>query len=396
MNDRRKAFWVGVVGIATLLITAMLILWNSDFSALPFRSQYQLQVLVPQAPGVAPDTPVRRRGLLIGRVASVEATDDGALITVNVDDDKGVKTNETPRIQTSLMGDAIVEFVPTRPPEGAQVVQPGGRPIVGAYNPNPVDMLSEMQGDLRTTIQALGRAGDEVATLAERLNTVLGGQDMERLARLVENMEAAVVSFNDVMGNIDDLIGDDLFKKNIKEGVAQIPAVLADARAIFMGLEEVAASADLNLRNLQGLTRPLGERGNEIVGEIESSIGNLEELLANGATLVRNINNSEGTLGRLLNDRSLSDNAEATIQNANQAITELRAELNGVIGNVNTVIGNVNIVIKRLRPILDDATIFADKIARDPARLARGVVNRETPVGLNVNRPRPGPFEQIR
>ena len=69
-------------------------------------------MLVDQAPGVAPDTPVRRRGLPIGRVASVEDTDDGALITLNIDDGKVIKSNEVGRIQSSLVGDAIIEFVP--------------------------------------------------------------------------------------------------------------------------------------------------------------------------------------------------------------------------------------------------------------------------------------------
>ncbi|MEQ8837582.1 MAG: MlaD family protein, partial [Lacipirellulaceae bacterium] len=169
MNDRKRAFQLGVLGIATFFVASILILWNSDFSALPFGDKYQLQMLVDQAPGVAPQTPVRRRGLLIGRVADVEATDEGALITIDINEGKVVKTNEKPRIQSSIMGDAIIEFVPVRSSEGAQAIAPGAI-VQGGYNPNPVDMLATMQGDLRETVQSLGRAGDEVAMLAERLN----------------------------------------------------------------------------------------------------------------------------------------------------------------------------------------------------------------------------------
>ena len=73
---------------------------------MPFRGKYQVKMLVDEAPGVAPDTPVRRRGLPIGRVASVEDTDDGALITMDIEDGKQIKSNEVGRIQTSLVGDA--------------------------------------------------------------------------------------------------------------------------------------------------------------------------------------------------------------------------------------------------------------------------------------------------
>jgi ABC-type transporter Mla subunit MlaD len=123
MNERTKQFRVGVVVLFTIMLTSMLILWNSDFSAsLPFRGRYQVKMLVDQAPGVAPDTPVRRRGLPIGRVDSIEDTDDGALITLNIDEGKIIKDNEQGRIQSSLVGDAIIEFVPVESPLGAQPI----------------------------------------------------------------------------------------------------------------------------------------------------------------------------------------------------------------------------------------------------------------------------------
>jgi ABC-type transporter Mla subunit MlaD len=55
MDERKKQFRVGVVVFATGIITVVLILMSSDFSWSPFRDQYQLQVLVDQAPGVAPE-----------------------------------------------------------------------------------------------------------------------------------------------------------------------------------------------------------------------------------------------------------------------------------------------------------------------------------------------------
>ena len=104
MNERTKQFRVGLVVFMTMIITSMLIILNSDFSStLPFSGKYQVKMLVSEAPGVAPDTPIRRRGLPIGRVASVEDTDTGALITMNIEDGKQIKSNEVGRIsQTGL------------------------------------------------------------------------------------------------------------------------------------------------------------------------------------------------------------------------------------------------------------------------------------------------------
>ncbi|MEM9658977.1 MAG: MlaD family protein, partial [Planctomycetota bacterium] len=368
MNERTKQFRVGVVAAATLVITAILITWHSDFSTLPFAERYQIRVLVDQAPGVAPNTPVRRRGILVGRVDSVEATDDGAMITLSIDEGKEIKTNEAARIQTSLIGDAVLEFVPVESPEGATPLEPGDL-ARGMYNPNPVDLLAEMQGDLRQTVLSLGNAGSEVAELADRLNQVLGGQDLQRINRLVDNADKAMEGMARTMEDIEDLIGDEQFRQDIKEGMAQLPTTVGDAQAVLAVLERTLASADENLRNLQGLTGPLGERGDSIVATLESAIRNLEELFSEVALLSKSVNDSEGTLGLLIRDRQLYDRVDDAILEATKAIEDVRK----ITGDVA--------IRARIRQIVDNVNIIVQKIARDPARVLRGVVSRETPIG---------------
>lgn len=363
MDERRKQFRVGLVVFSTMVLTGVLLVLNNNFAISPFQGQYQLQIDVDQAPGVAPETPVRRRGVLIGRVAAVRDTDDGAQIIVNINDDKQVKTNETARVQTSLVGDAVVEFVPVGPSTGAQAVQPGGR-VRGLYSPGPVDLLASLQGDLQQTIVSLGDAGRQVASLADRLNNVLGGDDVERINRLIASLEQSSRQFNTVMTQVDDLLGDEEYRANLKEGLAQLPSALNDAQAILESLQVAVGSADQNLKNLQGLTGPLGERGPALVEALEGSVSNLTELLAQAALLARRVNESEGTLGKLINDSTIYDQAALTIYEVRQIVATLET------------------LTKRLRPILDDVRVFTDKIARDPARITRGIVprNRETPI----------------
>jgi len=377
MEDRSKQFKVGVVVIATGLITMLLIVFTSDFSWLPFRASYQLQVLVSQAPGVVPKTPVRRRGILIGRVSTVEDTDEGALITINIDEGKYVKSNEDARVQTSLIGDAVIEFTPGPPSQGAQIVQPGGQPITGMYNPSPLDFIANLQGDLKQTIQSLGRAGDEVSVLAERMNAVLGGQDTKRIDRLFSSTEIAMNSFHSVMSNLDDVLGNEQFKASLKEGLAQLPTVITDAKEIMQVLEAAVGSADQNLKNLQGLTGPLGERGPEIVDAMEASVDNLSNLLGEIALLAKNLNSKEGTIGKLIHDDELYQQLASTVSQASQAMTQVT----GTITDVRGLINDRHLRI-RLRQIMDNINAFAQKLAQDPARIVRGIVphNRELPV----------------
>ena len=363
MEDRRKQFSVAVVVLATPIIVGLLLATSSDLAWSPFSSQYQIELLVDQAPGVAPKTPVRRRGVLIGRVQSVEDTDEGALITLNINEGKLVKSNESARIQTSLIGDAIIEFSPFATAVNAQPVAAGQR-VQGTYNPTAIDLIANLQGDLKDTIQALGAAGDEVSKLARTMNDIAGDQDVERLSQLVDSTETAMSRFGTVMADVEDVIGDEDFKRDLKEGLAAMPSLVSDMEEIMRALENALTSADQNLKNLEGFTKPLGERGDLIVEKMEGSVDNLSELLGEIALLAKSLNSDKGTIGKLTSDTELYDQILYTTH------------------QVNKLLANVEMMTRRLRPILDDVRVFTDKIARDPSRIARGIIpkNRELPI----------------
>jgi phospholipid/cholesterol/gamma-HCH transport system substrate-binding protein len=106
---------------------------------------------------------------------------------------------------------------------------------------------------------------------------------------------------------------------------------------------------DSNLRNLEGLTGPLGQRGEAIVSNVDSSVARLSELLAQMEQFSRSLNSREGTLGQLINN------------------PDVYLELNQAAQNINEI-------TQRLKPIVEDARIFSDKIARHPGVIIRDAV----------------------
>jgi phospholipid/cholesterol/gamma-HCH transport system substrate-binding protein len=111
-------------------------------------------------------------------------------------------------------------------------------------------------------------------------------------------------------------------------------------------------TADRNLRNLEGLTKPLGDRGAAMVAQIDVTIGRLDTTLQQAAMFTKALNESQGTLGKLVRDPKVYDDL------AQAAAT-------------------VNKLTKELRPIVDDVRVFTDKIARHPEQLGvRGAIDR--------------------
>ncbi len=67
MDERVMQFRVGVMFLATLIIAAILLVMFGKLPSLTGR-HYTIQIRFRYAPGVTSDTPVRKSGVLIGRV----------------------------------------------------------------------------------------------------------------------------------------------------------------------------------------------------------------------------------------------------------------------------------------------------------------------------------------
>jgi phospholipid/cholesterol/gamma-HCH transport system substrate-binding protein len=178
----------------------------------------------------------------------------------------------------------------------------------------------------------------------------MGGDD--RFEKMMRKTEAALDSFNTAMKNIDDVMGDPAAREDIKDTISALPEVVADLRKTVQGIGTTVDAADRNLRNLEGLTRPLGERGAAMVAQIDVTIGRLDATLQQAAMFTKALNESQGTLGKLVRDPQVyNDLAQAA--------------------------ATVNTLTKELRPIVDDVRVFTDKIARHPEQLGiRGAIDR--------------------
>ena len=166
---------------------------------------------------------------------------------------------------------------------------------------------------------------------------------------------------SDTMGGVDRLIED----PRIDSGLADVPALIADARnmvnnanAMLSSFDGVISSAETNLENLEGLTKPLGDRGEELSAMLTSSIENLDSTLSKASEFVTKATSSDGSLNRLLNDPALYDNVST------------------VVSNANVVLLRLDQAIKNLRPILYDVRVFTDKIARNPSDLVGRALQR--------------------
>jgi len=369
MNEKVVAFRVGVVVLAAACLAVLLIfIFGGGQSVLQRR--YTIYLSFPRAPGVSVDTPIRKNGVLIGRVSDVELYDDHVILTARIDGNRRLRRNEICRITTaSLLGDSVLEFVPSGV-QGAspEFIQPEELLADGVVASDPLQVLTNLEDNIVGALGSMKSAADEVSVLAGGLNQTLGNND-QQLQRILTKSEEALDTFNGTMQSLDDIIGDPQLRESLKQTLADLPKTLQEiqltaneARQALNAFEQVGLKAERNLDNLEGFTRPLREQGDRLIADLSRGARNLDEALSQLVTFGEAINSSDGTLGRLIRDDQL-------------------------YGDIREMVSNLNAASRRIRPILEDVRIFTDKISRDPRQLGiKGALDRN-PSGTGVKLP---------
>lgn len=402
MDEKGYKFGVGVLVVASLVIAVILIMF---FGAAPnlFADRYLVTIRFDAAPGISKDTPVRKNGVQIGRVKDFKllTSAEGVDITLELDRKYEILAKYQPRIDTGslITGDAVVEFVP---PSNESLVSRfdglAGSPQNGMLEPNelalselpleggnyykggsvapdPLEALLNMQESVSSTLGAIQgasdsieEAGDQVKLLATNLNSFVGEGD-GAINDLATEARATIVNFNRTLKSIESVFGDERLGATIDTVSVELPLIVAEAKQVMRqandtlaAFEEVGVITGNAMQNVTGeveniakdirnVTQPLGEQGDELVGEARQTLRNIGLLAQDLRTVsmtvnqfAQRVNDGQGTLAKLIEDEQLYYSLINTLQNIEQ-------------------------LTRRLQPIVDDARVFSDKVARDPAAL---------------------------
>jgi phospholipid/cholesterol/gamma-HCH transport system substrate-binding protein len=353
MDERIIKFRVGVFVLVTLIITATLIALFGKWPR-PFEEKITIHVHFTDAPGVMKSTPVRKSGILIGEVTDVQFADDGGVIvTCEIVKEAPISKDDEVMIGGSLLGDASINFVARKkqiPPE--QRLQ-GGETLRGTAAGDPLQIVRDLQPALAEMIASVTSTSGEMGSLSRRLRELIDANE-ESLSRALAKTEGTLDAIRSAAAKLDDIFGDPALREDLKRGFHELPLVLQESRQAFAGLQDTLALANRNLTNLEGFTRPLGQRGDAMFQKLDSGAEKLELLLDELLVFSEQLNNRQGSIGRLIHDPELYE-------------------------SIRSAAANVDQLTRELRPVLHNVNVFTDKIARDPGSIGvRGVFQQRT------------------
>ena len=365
MDDRTMQWRTGIVVLfATLVTIALTLLFaqkDSIFSpSRLWRPNYTVSIKFPEAPGVTGASPVRKSGILIGRVVRVELLDEegGALVTTEIDRDRTLFNDEVCRINRTLFGDSVLEFVKARDWQGPVKPIDIETRLDGIVAPDPIQVVGNLEQNLTEAISSVGSTSDRIGNFMNKLDVLVGDESemKERKRKIDEIIDKTTVTaeaITDLANAANALIGDPVIREDLKATLQQMPQLMAETRQVVGRINQSMELVDTNLRNVEEFTSILGKQGGDAIIRLNGSVDKLDRLMSEVLIFTESLNNSKGTIGQLVHNPELYH-------------------------SVNRALKNIEELTQQLRPILSDARIFSDKIARHPELLGvRGAMRPE-------------------
>ncbi|HVK17825.1 MAG TPA: MlaD family protein [Fimbriiglobus sp.] len=421
------------VATALGVLTVLVVLFGGTPTLFANRAKYT--ILFPEAPGIAPGTPVRKSGVRIGEVTTLDLDESSGQVRVNVEVDPlhAPRTGEDAVITRGfLSGDTALDFVPKTTAEGPATSRgephPRGTEIAGVPPVSARTLLGQAQSVIPNAQESLVRMSESVqkferaAPKIEKAAEEFGA--LSKAAReFLPELQKTNTKVQDLLGAGEPQQPDPLKQPDDR---VTVRAVLQDIRDLLRAIKPVADDLRAQMKStgpeldktLKALQQTLGSTNELLNPENRKAVAALlqslqvasEDLtktirlaalvLDNAEKTVKEFNlravQSEKALANIERaTRPFAENAEPfqrdvaeTVKNLNAVSADLSRTLRvltqsegtvqklisdpSLYNNINESAVGVARILARLEKVSRDLEVFADKIARKPETIGVG------------------------
>jgi phospholipid/cholesterol/gamma-HCH transport system substrate-binding protein len=235
--------------------------------------------------------PVTIKGNKVGKISSIEYDNETGKtkVTISVKTDLKFSTNSRIRMyETGLMGGNGLAIIPV---QGDKMAQSGAY-LESEVEPGLIRTLTKnfsgISADLGTTLQSAD-------TLLVNLNKLVIDDSQDGLKRTIAELNTTISSFNKLSNNLNGLITKN--DSELTSAIKNFNTITADMAVLTNDLKEV---------------------------KLSESIAKLEKTLENVNSLMADVKNGNGTLGKLMTDDKLYNNLEGASKQLEQLLQDFK------------------------------------------------------------------------
>lgn len=353
MDERQQEFRVGLLAIGAIVATVIMVFRFGDIGN-QLKTGTEIEILLPTADGIHPETPIRMSGIQVGHVKSLKlvAEGRGVLLKALIEPEYSFRSDSIAQVTSSLLGDGALNIVPGK---SGKAIKAGDR-LIGRPASNPVQMMARMEEQVAATLGSFEQTGQEWSRLANNLNRMMESQGpdgvttMQRASVALEQFTRTMQSAETTLAAAGSILNDPRYQKNLSDTLTALPELLNDTRKTVHTVDRVMQQMGATAQNLNTATAPLAAQSPQIVQRLNQSLGHIESITKDLSAVSTLMNQNDGTVRRLLTDGSLYRNLDSTS-------------------------ASLSVLLQNLKPVVADLQVFSDKVARHPELLGiRGVV----------------------
>lgn len=276
-----------------VIMSIILFIWGYNFlkGKNLFDSSTKLFVIYENVAGLAPSAPVTLNGLTIGKVNSISINPDGKLLVeLHI-------TTDFPISKTSIAEIYDSGLV-------------GGRQI--AIKPNLLDKNYTVSGDYLQASSKLGLT-DALAQQLEPLQA--------KIQQLLENADVLFSNVNAIL--------DTQTRQNLKNSIASLNTTLSEFSLASKSINELLADnkSKLNstLKNVDKVSGNFATISDSLANaNLGKTVKNLEKTLAKVDKIMAELEQGNGTMGKLIKDETMYTNFAKTSKELELLLQDLR------------------------------------------------------------------------
>ena len=244
--------------------------------------------------GLSVSNPVTMNGFKIGKVQKINFNSKNTrelLVDIIIDNDVIFpKTSLAELYETGLIGGKAIAIIPDYKNDSTIAID--GDYLKGVIKPGLTELVNQILPQVQLQIEAVMKNAEIVL---QNINTLFDDETKKDLKSSIEDFSNLTSSLSETSDEISKLIADN--SENLTNS-------LSDFRSASNNIKSITDSLNSD--------------------DIKSMTTNLNSLVNNLNSITTSLKNSEGTAGKLINDKSIYDNLENATNQLNRLIEDIK------------------------------------------------------------------------